>query len=228
MFLTYKKGTKMDGSAPTLLYGYGGFNISLTPSFSIQRSVLLEYGGIYAEANIRGGGEFGKKWHKAGTLDQKQNVFNDFQAAAEYLIAQGYTSKDKLAIEGRSNGGLLVGNALVQRPEREQVQCERQRVVLRADEIVVHCQANQVRENRIVYEIRAYARAARCDHLGDRRGLERGLVDVEIGEFPKGGGDRFVVLQELVLRLFHGGVNQSNEFLRVEATVVTRRRRILG
>ncbi len=117
MFLTYKKGTKMDGSAPTLLYGYGGFNVSLTPGFSIQRSVFLEYGGIYAVANIRGGGEFGKKWHKAGTLDQKQNVFNDFQSAAEYLIAQGYTTKDKLAIDGRSNGGLLVGACMTQRPD---------------------------------------------------------------------------------------------------------------
>lgn len=117
MFLTYKKGMQRNGQAPTLLYGYGGFDISVLPSFSVQRSVILENGGIYAVANIRGGGEFGKKWHQAGTKEQKQNVFNDFIAAAEYLIAQGYTSKDKLAIEGRSNGGLLVGACMTQRPD---------------------------------------------------------------------------------------------------------------
>ncbi len=117
MFLTYKKGLERDGKAPTLLYGYGGFDISILPSFQVKRSVILENGGIYAVANIRGGGEFGKKWHKAGTQAQKQNVFNDFQAAAEYLIAQGYTTSDKLAIEGRSNGGLLVGACMTQRPD---------------------------------------------------------------------------------------------------------------
>ncbi|MEO1410839.1 MAG: prolyl oligopeptidase family serine peptidase [Bacteroidota bacterium] len=117
MFLTHKKGLKMDGERPTLLYGYGGFDISILPNFQVKRTVILENGGIYAVANIRGGGEFGKKWHRAGTKANKQNVFNDFQAAAEYLIAQGYTSKDKLAIEGRSNGGLLIGACMTQRPD---------------------------------------------------------------------------------------------------------------
>ena len=117
MFLTYKKGLKMDGARPTKLYGYGGFDIPVMPGFSVANTVLLENGGIYAVANIRGGGEFGKKWHKAGTLDQKQNVFDDFISAAEYLIANDYTNNNKLAIEGRSNGGLLVGACMTQRPD---------------------------------------------------------------------------------------------------------------
>ncbi|PXY41672.1 S9 family peptidase [Flavobacterium cheongpyeongense] len=117
MIITYKKGTKLDGKNPTILYGYGGFNISLTPAFSIANAVWMENGGIYAVANLRGGGEYGKKWHDAGTKLQKQNVFDDFIAAAEYLIAQKYTSSDFLAIRGGSNGGLLVGAAMTQRPD---------------------------------------------------------------------------------------------------------------
>lgn len=117
MIITYKKGLKLDGKNPTILYGYGGFNISLTPSFSIANAVWMENGGIYAVANLRGGGEYGKKWHDAGTKLQKQNVFDDFIAAGEYLIAQKYTSSDFLAIRGGSNGGLLVGATMTQRPD---------------------------------------------------------------------------------------------------------------
>lgn len=117
MIITYKKGVKRNGKNPTILYGYGGFNISLTPSFSIVNAVWLEQGGIYAVPNIRGGGEYGKTWHKAGTQMQKQNVFDDFIAAAEYLNDNDYTSSDYLAIRGGSNGGLLVGAVMTQRPD---------------------------------------------------------------------------------------------------------------
>jgi prolyl oligopeptidase len=117
MIITHKKGLKLDGKNPTILYGYGGFNISVTPSFSIMNAIWMENGGIYAVPNLRGGGEYGKKWHDAGTKMQKQNVFDDFIAAAEYLIAQKYTSSDFLAISGRSNGGLLVGATMTQRPD---------------------------------------------------------------------------------------------------------------
>lgn len=117
MLITYKKGMQLDGNNPTILYGYGGFNISLTPSFSTAMAVWMEQGGVYAVPNLRGGGEYGKKWHDAGTKMQKQNVFDDFIAAAEYLIAKGYTSSDYLAVRGGSNGGLLVGATMTQRPD---------------------------------------------------------------------------------------------------------------
>ncbi|TXN37787.1 S9 family peptidase [Flagellimonas hymeniacidonis] len=121
MIITCKKGVERNGKNPTILYGYGGFNISLTPSFSIVNAVWMEQGGIYAVPNLRGGGEYGKKWHIAGTKMQKQNVFDDFIAAAEYLIENDYTSKEYLAIRGGSNGGLLVGATMTQRPDLMQV-----------------------------------------------------------------------------------------------------------
>ncbi|MEJ7559989.1 MAG: prolyl oligopeptidase family serine peptidase [Pedobacter sp.] len=117
MIITYKKGIQLNGKNPTLLYGYGGFNVSLTPAFSTSVVVLLEQGGVYAVPNLRGGGEYGEKWHLAGTKLQKQNVFDDFITASEYLISNKYTSKDYLAIMGGSNGGLLVGATMAQRPE---------------------------------------------------------------------------------------------------------------
>jgi prolyl oligopeptidase len=117
MIITHKKGLQLDEKNPTLLYAYGGFNVSLTPSFSVANLVWMEQGGVYAVANLRGGGEYGKKWHNAGTKMQKQNVFDDFIAAAEYLITSKYTSSDFLAIRGGSNGGLLVGATMTQRPE---------------------------------------------------------------------------------------------------------------
>ena len=117
MFITYKKGLKLNGKNPVFLYGYGGFNIPLGPGFSAMRIPFLENGGIYAQVNLRGGSEYGEEWHVAGTKMQKQNVFDDFIAAAEHLISEGYTSKEKLAIVGGSNGGLLVGACMTQRPD---------------------------------------------------------------------------------------------------------------
>ncbi|WP_375559465.1 prolyl oligopeptidase family protein [Bernardetia sp. OM2101] len=117
MIITYKKGTELNGKNPTILYGYGGFDVSLTPSFSVVNSVWLEQGGVYAVANLRGGGEYGKEWHDAGTQLKKQNVFDDFIAAAEFLIKENYTSSEYLAVKGGSNGGLLVGAVMTQRPE---------------------------------------------------------------------------------------------------------------
>jgi prolyl oligopeptidase len=117
MFIAHKKGIKLDGTNPTLLYGYGGFDISLTPTFSVQRLQWMEMGGVFALANLRGGGEYGDAWHRAGTKTQKQNVFDDFIAAAEYLIHEKYTNSRRLAIQGGSNGGLLVGACMTQRPD---------------------------------------------------------------------------------------------------------------
>lgn len=117
MFITHKKGLKLDGNNPTLLYAYGGFNINITPSFSVANMVFIENGGVYCVANLRGGGEYGENWHKGGMLDKKQNVFDDFIAAGEYLVREHYTNPGKLAIRGGSNGGLLVGACLTQRPD---------------------------------------------------------------------------------------------------------------
>jgi prolyl oligopeptidase len=117
MNILRRKGTKLDGKNPTLLYGYGGYGISLSPNFVVSRRVWLDQGGVYVVANLRGGGEFGEEWHKAGNLTRKQNVFDDFIACAEWLIKNRYTNPDKLAIEGASNGGLLMGAALTQRPD---------------------------------------------------------------------------------------------------------------
>lgn len=117
MFITYKKGIKKDGNNPVLLYGYGGFNIPLTPGFSVSNAFFVEQGGIYAVVNLRGGNEYGEAWHQAGMLHNKQNVFNDMIAAAEYLIKESYTNKNKIAVRGGSNGGLLVGAVMTQRPD---------------------------------------------------------------------------------------------------------------
>jgi prolyl oligopeptidase len=117
IFITARRGLRKDGSSPAWLYGYGGFNISLTPAYAVPPAVWIEMGGIYAQANIRGGGEYGEPWHLAGTKERKRNVFDDFVAAADFLVAQRYTARDRLVIEGRSNGGLLVGAVLNQRPD---------------------------------------------------------------------------------------------------------------
>ncbi len=115
--MTRKQDTNLDGSNRTLLYGYGGFNISVTPSFSPATAAWIDAGGIYAVANLRGGGEYGRRWHEDGMRLKKQNVFDDFIAAAEHLIDQGYTIPSRLAVMGRSNGGLLVGAVMTQRPD---------------------------------------------------------------------------------------------------------------
>ncbi len=117
MFVFHKKGIVLNGKNPTLLTGYGGFNISLTPSFMASRFLWLEHGGVFAVANLRGGAEFGEEWHRAGMLEKKQNVFDDFIAAAEFLIDDKITDKDHLAIQGGSNGGLLMGAMMTQRPD---------------------------------------------------------------------------------------------------------------
>lgn len=117
MFITHKKGLKLDGNNPVMLYAYGGFNISLTPSFSVANTVFLENGGVYCVANLRGGAEYGEEWHKGGMLEKKQNVFDDFIACAEWLIHNKYTTSKRLAIRGGSNGGLLVGAVMTQRPD---------------------------------------------------------------------------------------------------------------
>ena len=117
MFITYKKGVRLDGNNPTYLYGYGGFNVSLSPAFSVGNLVWMELGGVYAQPNLRGGGEYGEDWHQAGMKLKKQNVFDDFISAAEWLIQNKYTSTPKLSIGGGSNGGLLIGAALTQRPD---------------------------------------------------------------------------------------------------------------
>jgi prolyl oligopeptidase len=117
LFISHKKGLAIDGDTPTYLYGYGGFNISIPISFSVPNLVWMEMGGIYAQAQLRGGGEYGREWHEAGMKHNKQNVFDDFIAAAEYLIGEGYTHKKRLVVGGRSNGGLLIGACLTQRPD---------------------------------------------------------------------------------------------------------------
>jgi prolyl oligopeptidase len=120
-FIVAKKGLTLDGNNPTLLYGYGGFSVSLPPSFSALRMSFLEQGGVYVQANLRGGAEYGEAWHQAGMKEKKQNVFDDFIAVAEWLIANGYTRSERLAIQGGSNGGLLVGAIMTQRPELARV-----------------------------------------------------------------------------------------------------------
>ena len=117
MFVSHKKGLKLDGNNPCYLYGYGGFQINLTPGFSTTAAMFMEQGGVWVVVNLRGGSEYGEEWHKGGMLENKQNVFDDFISAAEHLIAEGYTSSKKLAIAGGSNGGLLVGACMTQRPD---------------------------------------------------------------------------------------------------------------
>jgi prolyl oligopeptidase len=117
LFITARKGLRRDGSAPAWLYGYGGFNISILPEYAPARALWLEMGGLYVQATLRGGGEYGEAWHSAGIKEHKQNVFDDFIGAADFLVAQGYTRRDRLVVEGRSNGGLLIGAVLNQRPD---------------------------------------------------------------------------------------------------------------